>query len=258
MAKLHEMLAVEGQLKAQAQATRTDLRNTFEKKRHLFEKKVVTFQPTEEGLQATTEQQSDLQSNIRKELTWIAGIWGKALDVAYVVADGNTKGRADVVLDDGTVLLKSAPATALLELEKRAAEIQELVTAIPTLDPAKGFAPDTDQGSDIYRAREVIKTRSKKDVRVITLAVATPEHPAQAQIVPVDVLTGHTVEQEWSSLITPAQKADLLERAEELRRAVKRARMRANDVEIADQHVGVGKAIFDYVFDNKKGAAVTP
>jgi hypothetical protein len=135
-----------------------------------------------------------------------------------------------------------------LELEKRGAEIQELISAIPTLDPAKGFVLDPDQGADVYRARDVIKTRTKKDIRVVTLAPATVEHPAQAQMVNVDVPTGQVTEREWSALITPAQKGDLLERAEELRRAVKKARMRANDAEAVDQTVNCGEKIFEFVF----------
>lgn len=248
MAKLHELLAVEGQLKGQAQATRTDLRATFEKKRHLFEKKVVTFHPNEEGATAVTEQQSDLQSTIAKELKWIAGIWTKTLDVSYQVAEANTRARADVVLDNGTILLSAVPATALLELEKRAAEIQELIVAIPTLDPAKGFTPDPDQGTNIYRARDVSKVRTKKSPRVITLAVATVEHPTQAQLITEDVPVGKVLEQEWSGLISPSQKGDLLERAEELRRAIKSARQRANDVELQTQGVSCGAAIFGFVF----------
>lgn len=248
MAKLHELLAVEGQLKAQAQATRTDLRATFEKKRHLFEKKVVTFVPLEEGQPSTTEQQSDLQSTVRQELKWIAGIWTKALDISYSVAEANTHARADVVLDNAEVLLKNVPATALLELEKRASEIQELITSIPTLDPAKGFTADDDQGKNVFRARDVAKTRTKKVTKVVTLAAATAEHPAQASLVPEDIPIGKVVEQEWSGLITPSEKGDLLERAEELRRAIKSARQRANDTVASDSTVGCGAAIFGYIF----------
>ncbi len=249
MAKLHELLAVEGQLKGQAQATRTELRATFEKKRHLFEKKVVTFQPSEEGAAPITEQQSDLQSTIPQELAWIAGLLTKGLDVAYQVAEANTLARADVIMDNGTVLLKNVPATALLELEKRATEVQELVSAIPTLDPAKGFAADPDQGKNVYRARDVKKTRTRKDPKVITLAAATVEHAAQAQLISVDVPIGSVTEQEWSGLFTPAQKGDMLERAEELRRAIKQARQRANDVAVdVTTMQSVGMAVFSFVF----------
>lgn len=248
MPKLHELLAVEGQLKGQAQATRTELKATFEKKRHLFEEKRVTFKPNEEGVAETIETQSDLQSKVPDELVWIAGIWGKALDVSYQVAEANMYARADVVLDDGTQLLKGVPATALLELEKRGAEVQELIKSIPTLDPAKGFRPDDEKGANVYRARDVQKHRTKKIPQVITKAAATEHHPAQAEIFMADVQTGTVVEQEWSGLVTPAQKGELLERAETITRAFKQARQRANEVNVDAEELKCGKAVFDYVF----------
>src|SRR5215510_13480155 len=117
MAKLHELLAAEGTVKTQADKVRTDLINTFEKKRHLFGEKIVTFTPNTEGAVAVTEEQSDLQATVKKELSWIADIWSKSIDVAYQVSQSNMDARADVVLDDGTILLKNVPAIALLDLE---------------------------------------------------------------------------------------------------------------------------------------------
>jgi hypothetical protein len=245
--KLHELLAVKTQLNGQAQATRTELRTTFEKKRHLFEEKVVTFHSNEEGAQSIREQQSDLQSKVVDELGWIAGIWSKALDVSAAIENANTRAKADVVLDSGKVLLRNVPATALLELEKRAAEIQELILAIPTLDPAKGFTPDPNRGANVYVAREVAKTRTKKAQRPIVLYDATEHHPAQAQLISEDIPVGRVVEQEWSGLVSPAEKGVLLERAEEFSRAVKKARQRANDVEIGPVEK-IGQEIFGFVF----------
>lgn len=251
MAKVHELLAAEGTVKTQADKCRGDLLNTFDKKRHLFGEKVVTFQSNAEGVAAVTEEQSDIQSTVKTELRWIAGIWSKALDVAYQIAESNMGARAQVVLDDGTVLLSNIPATALLELEKRAGEIHALITAIPTLDPAKGFKPDADRGEGIYRARDVIKTRTKKVPKVIVKYDATKEHPAQTEMVHVDEPTGVIREQEWSGLITPAEKADMLARAEELRRALKTARSRANESEAATGKLGT--LLFDYVFNGSNG-----
>ena len=114
MPRLHELLAVEGQLKSQAQVTRTDLLATFRNKRHLFEEKTITYQPSAEGAEPVREQQSDMTSNVRKELAWIAEIWAKAIDVSFQVADANQEARADVTLEDGEVLLQSVPSTALL------------------------------------------------------------------------------------------------------------------------------------------------
>jgi len=244
--KLHEVLAAESVASGQADKCRTDLAITFDKKRHLFGEKVVVFRPNAEGEQERIEEQSSLQSTVPTELAWIGGIWAKALDLAYWVDLGNTTARADIVLSDATLIAKDVPATALLQLEKRAAEIHALVSAIPTLDPTKGFAPDPDRGKGVYRSRETRKERTKKDQQPIVLYPATPEHPAQTQLITRDVVTGSIVEREWSGLITPAQKATLIERAEELRQSIKKARARANDVVVPEQKIG--GAMLDYVF----------
>lgn len=242
--RLFELLAVEGSLKAQAASMRADLRTTFEKKRHLFEEKRSTFQSIEEGQPAVVEAQSDIQSTVRGELAWLASHWVKAMDTSFQVAEGNTRARADVMLDDGTVLLASVPATALLELEKRIGELHELILAVPTLDPAKGFREDTSRPG-IYQAREVVKTRTRKVQEPLVLFPATKEHPAQTQLVSVDRPAGTIREQEWSGLITPAIKSDLLARTEELRRATKQALQRANAVEVTPR--SCGKVVFDFI-----------
>lgn len=246
MAKLHELLAAEGTVKTQADKCRSDLMNTFEKKRHLFGEKLVTFQPNTEGASAVTEEQSDLQSTIPSELKWIAEIWAKAIDAGFQIAESNMSARADVVLDNGTVLMRDVPATALLELEKRASDIHALVSAIPTLDPAKGFKPDPDRGAHVYRARDVQKRRTKKVEEFIVVVPPTEQHPAQIAKQVKDIDTGTISEQEWSGLITPAEKADMLARAEELRRSLKTARSRANETTAATAKIGA--PLLSYVF----------
>jgi len=255
MTKLHELLAVETSLKQQAEKCRTDQVNTFEKKRHLFEEKHVEFKPDAENAQPQVESQSSLQSSIGKELVWIQGHLTKALDASFQVADANTRAKADIVLDDdaNTILAKDVPATALLELEKRCTEIQQLITAIPTLDPAKGFEPDAQRGPGVYKAREVVKIRTQKQPKPIVLYDATKEHPAQTQLLTIDVPVGKVEEKEWSSLITPAEKANLLDRIEILTRAVRRARSRANDVEV-DLTKKIGKQLLGFVFTQPKSA----
>jgi hypothetical protein len=57
MSKLYELLAVDSSLKGQAEKTRSELKNTFEKKRHLFTEKKVTFKPFDEGKTPVAEEQ---------------------------------------------------------------------------------------------------------------------------------------------------------------------------------------------------------
>lgn len=246
---LHELLAVETHLENQANKTRTELVGTFEKKRHLFEEKQVTFSPLAEGQKQETSVQSTIQTTVQEELTWVQTFLAKALDASLQVAEANTKARADIILEDaaGTVLATGVPATALLELEKRVAEVKHLVEAIPTLDPAKGFSVDSAHAKRAFRARDIRKPRTQKTKEVLTLHPATKEHPAQVQLIDKDVLVGHTEEQEWSSLITPADKADLINRVEIVARAVRQARSRANNVEI-DNTKRIGASLLGYIF----------
>ena len=258
MAKLHEVLIVQQQLSGQAETCRKELAQaTFPKRRHLFEEKVIVFQPTGEGEKETREQQSDLQSTVAQELRWIQDIMAKAVDAGLQVQDActNPAARADIVLDDGTVLLQRVPVLGLLELEKRANEWKQLVEAIPTLDPAKGFKPDEARGHGVYVAREVVKTRTKKTKNAIVLFPATKEHPAQTALIDEDVPVGRLVEREWSGLITPTEKADMLARAEALTRAIKQARMRANDAPAENAFAGSANKLMNFVFgQNGNGA----
>lgn len=247
MPKLHELLAVNANKKGQADKCRADLTDTFNKKRHLFTEKLVTFKPTGEGAQPVTEEQSDLQTTVAKELKWVTDVLSGSFDVAFQIAVTNTVATADLILENGKVLAKSVPATALLELETRLNEVHALVLQIPTLDPAKGYRPDTARGEGVYVAREDVRTRTKKTPKVLVLAPATEKHAAQVQVYHEDEPTGtlHTIE--WSGLVTVSQKGDMLDRVESLRRSVKAARARANSVDaVIDQTIG--QKLLDYVF----------
>jgi len=248
MAKLHELLAVDSSLKGQAQKMRLELQNTLEKKRHLFSKKLVTFTPAIEGGQVETREQSDLQTTVKSEVSWLTGIIVKAIDSSYSIDAANTTAKANIELEDGTILAKDVPATALLQLEKRLKEVSEFIHTIPTLDPAKGFSLDEATGDGIFKAREVSKDSTKKVEEYVVVVQPTKEHPAQTAKVTKDIKAGTILEQEWSSLITPSMKAELLTRAEILFRAVTQARSRANDAVVDTKTHKIGEDLLGYIF----------
>lgn len=249
MAKLHELLAVKDNLRSQAETTRADLKNTFEKKRTHFMKKTVTVKSLKEGVEDKTEVQMNLQTSVAKELEWISEKLRKAIDTAHQVEVANTQARADVVLEDGFILLSNIPVTSLLELEKRLHEIQDLVVAIPTLDPAQGFEPDITEGDGIFKARDVEKPRTEKVFDYVVMVPAVDKHPAQVKELMLDKVVATTITQEWSSLITVAAKGHMLDRVEDVIRAVKKARSRANDTEINVREDKIGNAILRFVFN---------
>lgn len=243
--KLHELLAVESNLSNQAKKCSADLQKTFNSKRHLFEEKILQFTPNTEGAQPKIEAQSSIQSSVSKELEWIADRIAPALNAQAQIARANQQATASVEVD-GQVIIKDAPATQLLELEKRLTEIQQLIASVPTLDPAKGFSEDPNRGKGVYRAREIVKDRTKKIQEPLELSPATKEHPAQVQLITVDRPVGEIREEEWSAMYTPSQKAEMIDRVEKLARAVRQARSRANDQEI-DKGVDDGRSVMNYI-----------
>lgn len=247
MSKLHELLAVESNLREQAGVTKKDLLNTFEKKKHHFSEAVQTFKSDTEGVPDKVEEKLGLQSTINKELQWIGDKLASSMDIAHQIDIANTTAKADVVLENGTVILKDVPATSLLQLEKKLKDVQELIAAVPTLDPAKGFEPDPDRGVGIFKARDVERLRTEKKFEYVVMVAPTDKHPAQVKELFVDKPVGKILIQEWSSLITVADKGDMLDRVESLLRAVKKARSRANEQEVDVKANKIGQILFDFV-----------
>lgn len=248
MAKLHELLAVDSNLKGQAVVCRTELRGTMTNKRHHFAEKLVTFTPIGEHQLPITEVQTPIQTTVREEIDWLQDILVKQIDVSFAIDFANTTAKSDIVMEDGNVIAKDVPTTALMQLEHRLKEVLEFAKQIPTLDPAKGFEIDPARPAGTYKARVVTKPRTQKVETHVVVVPPTDKHPAQVVKETKDVLTGTLEELEWSSLITPKAKAEILERGEDLLRAVIKARMRANVEEIAPAEHRIGKVLLDYVF----------
>ena len=248
MAKLHELIPVNNALEGQVDKCSTDLADTFAKKHHHFTEKLVTVTSMEEaGAPSTTEEQLALQSTVQKELTWIRPFWVKAIDSAHQINIGNTQAKANIVLEDGTTLGDHIPATTLLELDKTLTKFKNLLAAIPTLDPSKGFKPDGSREPGVSVARDITRVRTAKRQKALVLYPATEQHPAQTQLITEDVPVARVTTQEWSGMITPAEKAEKLERCENLMRAVKAARSRANEVEVDVNANRIAGKLLDYV-----------
>jgi len=250
--KLHEVLAINNQVLGQAKTAMADLTKTFTTKKHShFSRKIVTFRPNTEGREPVVEQQQELQTTVRRELTWLGRMLAKAMDTGFSVDEANSTARASVVLDNGKVFLTDVPATGLLRMHNHLNNLFTFVATIPTLDPAQGFVLDPQEsveGDPIYRAQEVIKPRMDKVFSPVVMYAATDKHPAQVKELMLDKPIGTVQTLEWSGLITTAAKGDMLARVEELQRAVKQALARANDMTVPTGVGGVGEQVLAYVF----------
>lgn len=245
--RLHELIAVKSNLRTQAAGTMSDLGNTFEKKKHLFTGKQKKYRSSDEKIDAKVEEQLDIETTVIDELNGVKKFIVNAINGNHAVNTGNRTAAADIVLENDMIIATRVPSITLLELEDDLLEIRRFADKIPTLDPAKGFAPDKVDGRPgIWVARVIEKVRTKKENKVIVKLQPTDKHPGQAEIVVEDTPVGTIEEHEWSSMMRTVDKANLLERIDMLLRAVKKARSRANEEEVTLNPIG--EKLVSYIF----------
>jgi hypothetical protein len=172
--------------------------------------------------------------------------FGDYVDVTVQKEVTNTTAFANVTLGDAT-FLTGLSATALLNLESRLSELEDVYKAIPTLDTTERWKFDKDAGCYVSDVRS--SHRMKKVPKVLTLAPATVEHPAQAQVYSEDIPAYLVEKVMYSGMITPSHKQECLDRIAKLAAATKQARQRANDTEI--KPVKVADKIFAYINEGK-------
>lgn len=246
MPKQHEILAIKSGVVGKFAKLKADLIDLFVNKKLHFSKIITVFKPVAEGAPDVTEQNTEMQTTVHKELAWIGVDFAKVLDLCHTINLTNCIAKADVSIGE-LKLLTDIPATGLLELEKYIVSFKELVEKVPTLDPVKGFTVDS-ANNGWYKAQDRVTSRTAKEPYVLTLAAATDKHPAQAVEKSRDVVTGNKHEQEWSGMLTPSEKSKMISRCEDLITAIKAAQSRANNTET--KSAPIGDSIVKYLLGN--------
>lgn len=248
MAKLHEVLAIEQGLQTAARKINEETIRTFDKKdEHFVETTRTVSHFAEEDQKLDTTESKAMVTTVFDKLLYTVGPNVRALDAYLQKEATNQKAFADIVIDD-KVIATAVPATVLLGLETKIAELRAVYEKIPTLAPGPTWVVDhtSRKAGGVYRSENPDVTfRTKKTVKPIIMAPATDHHPAQVQAVSEDVPVARITTQHWSGMITSAQKSDLLGRVDKLLRAVKRARQRANSTEVEKRQIG--KVLFDFI-----------
>ncbi len=242
MSKLHQIVAVEGGEKQRAQKALTAVYHKLQKD-DLFSGLVRTYAPKEEdGPQFPTEKK-ELQFTVTEAVDEFETAMARLVDLTATKDYGNTTAFADVKIGK-KVLIKNAPVPFLLFLEKKLEDLQTFVSKLPTLDRAKSWEHDTNSG--LFKSKPEERLSTKKVQRALVLYPATPEHPAQTQMITEDIVQGTWTATDFSGGIPEKQKQAYLDRVNELRSAVKFARTEANEKEAPDREVA--QNLFDFVF----------
>lgn len=248
MGKLHELLAVEEDIKKKCNLVAEETLKTFKDKPNHFVEQLVVYKPYSEDEKEAVEGQMAMVTTVTTRLAYTLDHLAKFLDAGHQKEKTNTVAQADVTLPCGTVLAKAVPATSLLFLERELGRLYDLCSTIPTLEPGVPWKDAADRGAGIVTSAHT-KIRTKKTLKAVVLYQATKEHPAQVEKVSEDVPAGEVQTTLYSSKWTSGDKANLIERLDTVRKAIKKARMRANSVDVIKDTLG--KKITDYVLSGK-------
>jgi hypothetical protein len=243
---LHEVVAVRKGVKTRAYAALTDLFKQAQKS-DLYGGMTRAFQPKDDDGETFPSEDKKVQLLVGDVLKQVRKLRVEFFDIEATQERTNQNARADVVVD-GKVLLADVPVTVLMFLEKELNDLRTFIESMPTLDEARTW--QADPNSKLHRSETAVTHKTKKVQRPIVLydAVIKDGHaiPAQTQLITEDIVTGHWHTTYLSGAFPVPRKAELLERIEGLRSAVKAARARANACPVVS--VSIGDDIFNYLF----------
>ena len=245
MAKLHELLAVEADLENTAKKILKETIKVFKEKGVLFLKIIKETKMFDENVDDPPIEEQEMTTTVKDRLDYTWGHFAKYLDAIGQKEKTNQVAFADLIVGDA-VIAKDVPATLLLGLESRLKIMRDLYDEIPTVPSGGRWVPAQDIGENVLY-NEIVENRFKTAKTIIhkVLYEATKEHPAQIDKWDENVNVGQISIKTWSGMITPKQKADRIKKIDDLLRATKKARQRANNTEVVK--LQIGKAIFDYM-----------
>jgi hypothetical protein len=247
-AKLHELLAVEQDLAGTFKNILEETKTTFTKKAAHFmaaHRTLRYYDEEKERTEKAPEEFQAMQTTVQAKLDYQQNHIVRYLDAVLQKEKTNQKAVADIVVD-GMTIASNVPATFLLGLESKLKQVREVYAKIPTLQPQIEWIEDPDKGEGVFKMQHPEETyKTEKVIVPQILYDATKEHPAQVDKISETKNVGKYTKQVWSGMMTSAQKSAILGKIDKLTRAVKKARQRANSVEI--DKAQIGKNLFDFI-----------
>lgn len=232
--KLNQVIAVEKGIKQRVMGEIDTLYKAVQKP-VLFDGFRKSYQKVKEDSEALPPQQQKVQFNANAVLDQAASKLNELFDITAAKDWANCAAKADISID-GEVVLTGVPSTYLLFLEKQLTDLHTFVGKLPVLDPAEDW--EWDSVKQVWATKPTQTARTNKVPKPIVLYPATPEHPAQTQLISEDIIVGHWDQVKFSGAVTEAFRNGLAARIEKLQRAVKFAREQANTVDAPAQAIG--------------------
>lgn len=247
MPKLHEGLAIYKDRQAVVRKIFDEAEGVFKTAAHFhgFTKTTRYFDAADQERFGKVEEKV-VDETVPSKLSYVGNHFAQLLDLDYQMEKANQTAVSDFIID-GRVIAQKVPVNFLLTIENKFKEFRAVLDKVPTHAPGVTWNVDTEKSSnrDVFRAAVETKDFLTKKVPVYQVVVAATEHhPAQVANHHEDVRVAEVVQQRFTSTITSAQKADILARCDKIIMAAKRARQRANNVDLPREKIAA--AILDY------------
>jgi hypothetical protein len=252
MGKLHELLAVENDIKDVFTKIVDETTKTFNQKSSHFQETRKKYHPFKaDDTDIPDEEFMPMVTTVADKLDYAKGPFIRMIDALLQKERANQTACADLVVEnpDGTMqtIIEKTPVIFLVQMENVLTRIRGVYAEIPTFDPAKSWSKD-ETGVGIWKAEDVERIRTKKVPHIIVKYAATKEHPAQTDLVSVDAAVGKWTHSTKSGALSPKQKSQLLDRIDRLIAGVKIARAKANDLEV--EPARIGSQFFNFISEN--------
>ncbi len=247
MPKLCEIIAIVSGRKTEAQKQLTDLHRVTSKA-ELFNGLNRVYKPRDaEDTETLPAETKTIQVRSQDAFNGLEKTMSNVYDLILTQDTGNTKARADVVVD-GFLILKDVPVTSLLYFEKQLEDLKKFYASIPVLDPSVNWHKDSTTG--VYKTTSTTHRAKRKKV-AFKMADATDKHPAQVQIIEEESVVGDWLKTDTSAALSLADKTALMDRIVALKEAVVLAREKANSTDVENRKAG--EALFSYLHKGLTG-----
>lgn len=246
MAKLHELLAVEGDLQGIAKKLSAETQKTFNKSEMFMgtHRKLQMFDDSQQA-NVVADEFREMVTTVPAKLEYLSKAMIKYFDAVLQKEKTNQTAVADLVVD-GETIATAVPATFLLGMESRLKELRAVLEVAPTLAPGLAWVEDVTAGKGVYRVQNADeKLKTAKTFMHKVLYEATDRHPAQIEKWEEQVAVGKYITNIQSGMLSPADKSDLLGRLDTMIQSVKKARMKANMTDVVQAEIG--KQMFKYI-----------
>lgn len=241
--KLNQVIAIEKGTKQRGNTEKSELYKLAQKPT-LFYGFIKKYRPILADGEKFPDEKNKVQATAPGLVEDIAKVLERLFDVEATKDFANCVAKADLVVD-GATLIEGCPTTFLLYLEKELTDLGTFIGALPTLSDDEEWKLDA-QAQGIFKTEATVTIRTKKVQKPIVLYPATPEHPAQTQLITEDEAVGYWDNVKMSGAITSTSKKNLAQRVQRLLEAAKSAREQANMVECPQKDAG--KTICNWIF----------